>query len=171
MKRTETVALLDFLTHCGVITVLPNLFGDTELYRFYVQSPFLRFHFTKKRMINGATINENTPLFGNLLETAVVSEYRETHPGSKICFARTHYPPASNEVAEIDLLDMNNKRGYEVKLTRSRGYKGFETVGALPELAGFKFEILKDIACVDKIYQWGRESYANQEDEKRKSRT
>jgi hypothetical protein len=85
MKRTETVALLDFLTHCGVITVLPNLFDDTEPYRCYVQTPFLRFHFTDKlqSLAGGAPIHENTPLFGNLLEAAVVSEYRTAHPDAR----------------------------------------------------------------------------------------
>ncbi|MDR1604047.1 MAG: AAA family ATPase [Gracilibacteraceae bacterium] len=157
MKRTETVALLDFLTHCGVITVLPNLFDDTEPYRCYVQTPFLRFHFTDKlqSLAGGATVNENTPLFGNLLEAAVVSEYRLAHPDAKTCFARTHCPPGSDEVAEIDLLDMDAKRGYEVKLTESRGYKGFEKIGARPELNGFQFEILQGDACIEQIYHWG----------------
>lgn len=165
MKRTETVALLDFLTHCGVITVLPNLFDDTEPYRCYVQTPFLRFHFTDKlQSMAGATaINENTPLFGNLLEAAVVSEYIAVHPGARTCFARTHYPPGAEQVAEIDLLDMDAKRGYEVKLTRNRGYKGFETVGSLPELAGFQFELLKDSACIEQIYRWGGEAYMEPE--------
>ncbi|MDR1206026.1 MAG: AAA family ATPase [Peptococcaceae bacterium] len=161
MKRTETVALLDFLTHCGVITVLPNLFDDTEPYRCYVQTPFLRFHFTDKlqSLTGGASIHENTPLFGNLLEAAVVSEYRSAHPGAKTCFARTHHPRGSDEVFEIDLLDMDAKRGYEIKLTESRGYKGFEKLGARPELKGFQFEILSGAACVEQIYQWGREAY------------
>ena len=165
MKRTETVALLDFLTHCGVITVLPNLFDDAEPYRCYVQTPFLRFHFTDKlqNMAGGAAINENTPLFGNLLEAAVVSEYKDSHPEAETCFARTHYPPGSDEVAEIDLLDMGSKIGYEIKLTRSRGYKGFETICSLPELEGFRFELLKDSACVERIYQWGLESCKGQE--------
>lgn len=155
------MALLDFLTHCGVITVLPNLFDDAEPYRCYVQTPFLRFHFTDKlrSMASGEAINENTPLFGNLLEAAVVSEYQDSHPGVKTCFARTHHPPGSDEVAEIDLLDMDSKTGYEVKLTRSRGYKGFETIGSLPELNGFQFLLLKGTASVEQIYQWGRESY------------
>lgn len=161
MKRTETVALLDFLTHCGVITVLPNASDDAEPYRCYVQTPFLRFHFTEKlhRMVDGVRINENTPLFGNLLEAAVVSEYQDSHPEVRTCFARTHYPPGSGEVAEIDLLDMDHKIGYEVKLRRSRGYRGFDTIGSLPELAEFQFEMLKDSACVERIYQWGRKSY------------
>ncbi|MDR1135969.1 MAG: AAA family ATPase [Clostridiales Family XIII bacterium] len=167
MKRTETVALLDFLTHCGVITVLPNLFDDTEPYRCYVQTPFLRFHFTNKlqSMAGGAAINENTPLFGNLLEAAVVSEYMAAHPEARSCFARTHYPPGAGQVAEIDLLDMDAKRGYEVKLTRSRGYKGFEMVGSLPELAGFQFELLKDSACIEHIYRWGGEAYMEMKSE------
>lgn len=162
MKRTETVALLDFLTHCGVITVLPNLFEDAEPYRCYVQTPFLRFHFTDKlqHLAGGAAINEHTPLFGNLLEAAVVSEYQAGHPDARICFARTHYPPGSDEVAEIDLLDLDAGNGYEVKLARSRGYQGFETVGRLPELEGFQFEILKDSGCMDQIYQWGASAYA-----------
>ena len=161
IKRTETVALLDFLTHCGVITVLPNLFNDTVPYRCYVQTPFLRFHFTDKLhgMAGGTAIKENTPLFGNLLEAAVISEYKDSHPGSKTCFARTHFPPGADEVAEIDLLDMDSKTGYEVKLTRNRRYKGFETIGSLPELEGFQLEFLKDNACVEQIYQWGLESY------------
>lgn len=165
MKRTETVALLDFLTHCGVITVLPNLFDDAEPYRCYVRTPFLRFHFTDKplSMAGGEAKGENTPLFGNLLEAAVVSEYQDSHPGAETRFARTHYPPGSDEVEEIDLLDMESKTGYEVKLTRSRGYKGFETIGSLPELEGFQFEMLKDAACVERIYQWGSESYQGPE--------
>jgi hypothetical protein len=161
MKRTETVALLDFLTHCGVIAVLPNLFGDTEPYRCYVQTPFLRFHFTDKlqNLAGGASINENTPLFGSLLEAAAVSEYRSAHPEAKTCFARTHCPPGSDEVAEIDLLDMDAKIGYEIKLTESRGYKGFEKLGNRAELDGFQFEILKGDACIEQIYRWGGKAY------------
>jgi hypothetical protein len=165
VKRTETVALLDFLTHCGVITVLPNLFDDTEPYRCYVQTPFLRFHFTDKlRSMVGGAINENAPLFGNLLEAAAVSEYLDSHPEAKARFARTHYPPGSDQVWEIDLLDMDSKTGYEIKLTRGRGYKGFETTGALPELAGFQLELLRGTDCMERIYQWGEKAYqkANQ---------
>jgi hypothetical protein len=83
MKRTETMALLDFLTHCGVITVLPNLFDDAEPYRCYVQTPFLCFHFTEKlkNIAGGGLIKENTSLFGRLLEAVVVSE-----PGTHITF-------------------------------------------------------------------------------------
>jgi hypothetical protein len=165
MKRTETVALLDFLTHCGVITVLPNLFDDVEPYRCYVQTPFLRFHFTDKlqNLAGGVSINENTPLFGNLLEAAAVSEYLSGHPGGGVCFARTHCPPGSDEVAKIDLLDMDSKMGYEVKLSKSRGYKGFEMIGSRPELTGFRFEVLKAGACMEHIYQWGSEAYHGQE--------
>jgi hypothetical protein len=161
MKRTETMALLDFLTHCGVITILPNLFDDTEPYRCYVQTPFLRFHFTDKlkRIAGAEVIKENSSLFGTLLEATIISEYQDSHPGAKTCFARTHFPPSSDKVAEIDLIDMENKIGYEVKLTRSRGYKGFETIGSLPELNDFQFELLKDAACVEQIYQWGKQSY------------
>lgn len=169
MKRTETVSLLDFLTHCGVITVLPNLFDDTEPYKCYVQTPFLRFHFADKlqSIAGGATVKENTALFGNLLEAAVVSEYRDSHPDAKTCFARTHYPPGSDQVAEIDLLDIDSKTGYEIKLTQSRGYKGFETIGSLPELDGFQFEMLKDTACMERVSQWGRESYQGSEQTQR----
>jgi hypothetical protein len=169
MKRTETVALLDFLTHCGVITVLPNLFDDTEPYRCYVQTPFLRFHFTDKlqNLAGGAPIHESTSLFGNLLEAAAVSEYRTAHPDAKTCFARTHHPRGSDEVAEIDLLDMDAKRGYEIKLTESHGYKGFDKIGARPELKGFQFEILSGAACVDQIYHWGEEAYQELESAQR----
>jgi hypothetical protein len=155
LKRTETVALLDFLTHCGVIAVLPNLFDDAEPYRCHVRMPFLRFHFTDKlrSLADGTSINENTPLFGNLLEAAVVSEYRLAHPDAQTCFARTHHPPGSDEVYEIDLLDMDAKRGYEIKLTESRGYKGFEKIGSRPELDGFQFDFLKDDAGIEQIYR------------------
>jgi hypothetical protein len=130
-------------------------------YRCYVQTPFLRFHFTGKlqSLTGGALINENTPLFGNLLEAAAVSEYRAAHPGAQTCFARTHHPRGSDEVFEIDLLDMDAKRGYEIKLTDSRGYKGFEKIGARPELKEFQFEILSGVACVDQIYHWGEKAY------------
>jgi hypothetical protein len=101
----------------------------------------------------GALINENTPLYGNLLEAAAVSEYRAARPGVKTCFARTHHPRGSDEVFEIDLLDMDAKRGYEIKLTEGRGYKGFEKLGARPEVKGFRFEMLKGAACMEHIYQ------------------
>jgi hypothetical protein len=165
LKRTETVALLDFLSHCGVITVLPNLFDNAEPYRCYVQTPFLRFHFTDKlkSLVGGSSINDKTPLFGKLLEAAVVSEYRLAHPDAQTCFARAHHPPDSDEVAEIDLLDMDAKRGYEIKLTESRGYKGFEKIGSRPELDGFLFDILKGDACIEQIYRWGGAAYAKME--------
>lgn len=156
MKRTETVALLDFLVHCGVITVLPNLFGDTEPYKCYVQTPFLRFHFTEKlRRMADAEIADEHKLFGDLLEAAVVSEYRRSHPGADICFARTHCPPGGDVVAEIDLLDRTDKRGYEVKLTNGSGYRGFRLLGGLPELSEYDFTLLDAQNCVDYLYSWG----------------
>lgn len=158
MKRTETVALLDFLVHCGVIAVLPNLYGDTEPYKCYVQAPFLRFHFTEKlrEMTNVRILDEQKPLFGGLLEAAVVSEYQQSHPGARTCFARTHCPQGSSHVDEIDLIDMDAKAGYEVKLTDGGGYKGFVQLGAQPELDGFTFVLLDQTNYTQTIYEWGR---------------
>lgn len=161
MKRTETVALLDFLVHCGVIVVLPNLFDDTEPYKCYVQAPFLRFHFTERlrQMVDGTVVDHHKPLFGDLLEAAVVSEYQQSHPTADIRFARTHCPPGSDFVGEIDLLDLDAEDGFEVKLTDGRGYRGFQLLGERPELKGFRFELLEEQHCMEQIYRWGKLSY------------
>jgi hypothetical protein len=54
---------------------------------------------------------------------------------------------------------MDAKRGYEIKLTESHGYKGFDKIGARPELEGFQFEFLSSATCIDQIYHWGKEVY------------
>lgn len=162
MKRTETVALLDFLVNCGVIFVLPNLYEDTEPYKCYVQAPFLRFHFTEKlrQLADARILDENKPLFGDLLEAAVVSEYHQSHIAADIFFARTHYPPGSSDVWEIDLVDPTQKHAYEVKLTDGRGYKGFNHLSGLPELQGYSFTLLQADNYVQEIYAWGRSLYS-----------
>lgn len=164
MKRTETVALLDFLVDCGVITVLPNLYEDTEPYKCYVQAPFLRFHFTEKlRRIADANIaDEHKPLFGDLLEATVVSEYLRSHEGADIHFARTHCPPGGEVVGEIDLVDQREKQAFEVKLTDGAGYKGFSLLSSRPELQGFSFTLMEGKACMRHIYQWGKTSYQSE---------
>lgn len=161
MKRTETVALLDFLVDCGVITVLPNLYEDTEPYKCYVQAPFLRFHFTEKlrRMADAEIADERKPLFGDLLEAAVISEYQQSHPGTDIRFARTHCPPGGELVAEIDLVDWEKKQAFEVKLTDGTGYKGFSLLSDRQELKDFSFTLLEGEACMRHIYRWGESSY------------
>lgn len=161
MKRTETVALLDFLVHCGLIVVLQNLFDDTEPYKCYVQAPFLRFHFTEKlrQMADGKISSHHKPLFGDLMEATVVSEYLQAHPTASVRFARTHCPPGGDLVAEIDLLDLDVKAAYEVKLTDGHGYRGFQLLGELPELQDFQFELLEDRHCMDQVYRWGKMSY------------
>lgn len=161
MKRSETVALLDFLAHCGVITTLPNLFGDTEPYKCYVQTPLLRFHFTEKlrKMAGAAELDEHKPLFGDLLEAAVVSEYHREHPEAEIFFARTHCPPDAEEISEIDLVDQTNRRAFEVKLTDGNGYKGFSMLSDRPELKGFDFTMLQVENYVPLIYEWGKAAY------------
>lgn len=161
MKRTETVALLDFLVHCGVITVLPNLYGDTEPYKCYVQTPFLRFHFTERlrKMAGVVELDEHKPLFGDLLEATVVSEYHRGHPDAKIFFARAHCPPSTGEISEIDLVDQNSRRAYEVKLTDGSGYKGFAQLSDRPELQGFDFTLLQAENYVRLIYEWGMAAY------------
>ena len=161
MKKSETVALLDFLVHCGVITVLPNLYGDTEPYKCYVQAPFLRFHFTEKlrRMADAQIADEHKPLFGDLVEAAVVSEYQLSHPTSDVCFARTHCPPGGDLVAEIDLIDRSEKQAFEVKLTDGHGYKGFSLLSDRKELQGCTFTLLEGEECMRQIYRWGEASY------------
>lgn len=163
MKRTETVALLDFLVDCGVITVLPNLYEDTEPYKCYVQAPFLRFHFTEKlrRMTDAQIMDEHKPLFGDLLEAAVVSEYQQSHRDANIRFARTHCPPGGELVAEIDLVDLDEKQAFEVKLTDGAGYKGFSLLSERQELKGFTFTLLEGEVCMRHIYQWGKSLYQN----------
>ena len=163
MKRTETVALLDFLVDCGVITVLPNLYKDTEPYKCYVQAPFLRFHFTEKlrKMTDAKIMDEHKPLFGDLLEAAVVSEYQQSHKDANIRFARTHCPPGGELVAEIDLVDLDEKQAFEVKLTDGAGYKGFSLLSERQELKGFTFTLLEGESCMRHIYQWGKSLYQN----------
>jgi hypothetical protein len=149
MKRTETVALLDFLVDCGVITVLPNLYEDTEPYKCYVQAPFLRFHFTEKlrKMTDAQIMDEHKPLFGDLLEAEVVSEYWQSNQTAGIRFARTHCPLGGELVAEIDLVDPDKKQAFKVKLTDGASYKGFS------------FTLLEGEACMQNIYRWGESSY------------
>lgn len=161
MKRTGTVALLDFLVHCGVIAVLPNRYSDAEPYKCYVTAPFLRFHFTEKlrNMLDAEILDENKPLFGELLEAAVVSEYQQSHPQAQICFARTHQPEGSDNMTEIDLLDLTAKLGYEVKLTDAGGYKGFAQLGSRPEFEGFSLAVLDRNKYVRQIYDWGKAVY------------
>lgn len=161
MKRTETVALLDFMVHCGVITVLPNLFDDTEPYKCYVQTPFLRFHFTEqlRKMAGGLELDEHKPLFGDLLEAAVISEYHRSHPSSDIFFARTHCSPDAGEISEIDLIDQTDKLAYEVKLTDGSGYKGFTLLSDRPELKDFSFTMLQAENYASIIYEWGETEY------------
>ncbi len=163
MKRTETVALLDFLVDCGVITVLPNLYDDTEPYKCYVQAPFLRFHFTEKlrRLADTEISDEHKPLFGDLLEAAVVSEYQQSHKDADVRFARTHCPPGGEAVGEIDLVDSKSKQAYEVKLTDGAGYKGFSLLSDRPELRDFSFTLLEGEKCMRYIYQWGSAAYQN----------
>lgn len=164
MKRTETVALLDFLVDCGVIAVLPNLYEDTEPYKCYVQAPFLRFHFTEKlrRMADASIADEHKPLFGDLLEAAVVSEYLRSHKGADIRFARTHCPPGGEVVGEIDLVDQREKQAFEVKLTDGAGYKGFSLLSNRTELQGFSFALMEGEECMRHIYQWGKSSYQSE---------
>ncbi len=161
MKRTETVALLDFLVHCGVITVLPNIFADAEPYKCYVRTPFLRFHFTEKlRQLAGAQIvNERKPLFGDLLEAEMISEYARSHPDSSLGFARTHFPPGSDTVQEIDLVDETARKCYEIKLTDGQGYTGFSLIEAMPELHGFDSMLAGARDCVGLLYEWGSSAY------------
>jgi hypothetical protein len=161
MKRTETVALLDFPVHCGVIVVLPNRYNDAEPYKCYVAAPFLRFHFTDKLrdMLDAKILDDNKPLFGELLEAAVVSEYQQSHKQAQTCFARTHHPEGSDNMAEIDLLDLSAKLGYEVKLTGADGYKGFSQLGPRPEFEGFSFTVLDRNNYIQQIYDWGKASY------------
>ncbi len=161
MKRTETVALLDFLVDCGVITVLPNLYEDTEPYKCYVQAPFLRFHFTEKlrKMTDAKIMDEHKPLFGDLLEAAVVSEYQQSHKDANIRFARTHCPPGGELVAEIDLVDLDEKQAFKIEITDGAGYKGFSLLSERQELKGFTFTLLEGEACMQNIYRWGGTSY------------
>ena len=152
---------MDFLVDCGVITVLPNLYEDTEPYKCYVQAPFLRFHFTEKlrRMTDAQIMDEHKPLFGDLLEAAVASEYQQSHPGTDIRFARTHCPPGGETVAESTLVDREGKQAFEVKLTDGTGYKGFSLLSDRQELKGFSFTLLEGEACMRHIYRWGESSY------------
>ena len=161
MKRTETVALLDFLVHCGLIVVLQNLFDDTEPYKCYLQASFLRFHFTEKprRMVTGKISSHHKPLFGNLMEATVVSEYLQAHLAASVRFARTHCPSGGDLVAEIDLVDLDAKTGYEVKLIDEPGYRGFQLFSELQELQDFYFELLEEYRCMEKVYQWGEMPY------------
>lgn len=161
MKRTETVALLDFLVHCGVIAVLPNLYDDTEPYKCYVQTPFLRFHFTEqlRKMAGGQVFDERKPLFGDLLEAAVVSEYQRGYPAGDVFFARTHCPAGGDFIGEIDLVDRSAFKAYEVKLTDGTGYKGFTLMKDRPEFHDFDFTMLEGNNYTKEIYSWGQRSY------------
>ena len=161
MPRSETVALLDFLVDCGVINVLPNLYRDAEPYKCYVSAPFLRYHFTSKlgEIAQATSVNESTPLYGDLLEACIVNEYKESNPAAQICFARTHFPTGADRVAEIDLVDLTSKEAYEVKLSSAKGYLGFEQLGSLSELQGFSFTLLDASNYTDTIYGWGERSY------------
>lgn len=160
MKRTETVALLDFLTHCGAIIVLNNMFDDAEPYKCYVQAPFIRYSFTDKLnvMSGGGAVDTHTPLFGNLVEATVISEYQQSHD-SCIRFARTHAPIGSTNLAEIDLVDLDSREAYEVKLTSGQGYRGFSLLSEQVDFEGFNFTILEGDKCMNYVYEWGSMMY------------
>lgn len=51
MKHTKTVALLDFLIHCGVIDMPHGSCNDVESHQCHVPVPLLRFYFTEEQLI------------------------------------------------------------------------------------------------------------------------
>ena len=112
-------------------------------------------------MTDAQIMDEHKPLFGDLLEAAVVSEYQQSHRDANIRFARTHCPPGGELVAEIDLVDLDEKQAFEVKLTDGAGYKGFSLLSERQELKGFTFTLLEGEACMRHIYQWGKSLYQN----------
>lgn len=78
MKHTETVALLDFLVHCGIIAMMPNLYSNTEPYQCYVEAPFLQFHFTEepRNTEDVHTLNHN---YLSIAAVAATKNNRERH--------------------------------------------------------------------------------------------
>jgi hypothetical protein len=155
LQPSVTVALLDFLMHCGIISILPDFFRNGKPVRCYVEAPFLRYHFAERLLAmvgNRCAITKSS-----LLKVAIASEYQLCNPGFKTCFA--HTSPDNSGRDEIVLMDIDKKIGYALKPNNVNGCAGFGKISRPPEFRDFRIELLETVDCMNHIYQRGKNSY------------
>ena len=78
MRRTETVALLEFLIYSGIIKVSSNPIGEGQaLYRCNIQIPFMRYHYADRmrRLFFGELNDQSNEFYGEQAEEMIFCEY------------------------------------------------------------------------------------------------
>jgi hypothetical protein len=160
VKPTEATSLLNYFIDCGVVAILQNLFSDIKS-RLYVEPPFLRFHFANKPQ-DYAILRRGSPLLDDLLEAALVSEYKSLRLDSKTYFARVPYPNDSSKnysgrLEDILLLDAERKKGYAIERSDAQGSSILRNVNRLPQLEGYKFTLLNYGNIMNQLYLLGKE--------------
>lgn len=176
-SRDELDGLMEFCTDCGLLLRLNNISGSES--KCYTTIPAIRYSFTAKLSkliagdagdkLKGAT--KPSQLLGALVGGCIISEYAMAFPERRIWFWRE--PDLDNDgvllecdlligSAQIksDLMDPIIESAYEIKLTRSHGYKGFEALKRLhPEWGPMECRILAGEEAKDFIYALGAHSY------------